>query len=128
MELVGSDNRKSRVNSRDRKNRVKRREERMGRKKYRDEEKPKRYYDFTMLVLILLLTVFGLVIVASASSYTAIKYDLGATYFFKRQALFAAIGIGIMIAVSQFDYGLLIKKPKFLLKRTPVGKPSEKPS
>ncbi len=92
----------------------------MGRKKYRDEEKPKRYYDFTMLVLILLLTVFGLVMVASASSYTAIKYDLGATYFFKRQALFAAIGIGIMIAVSRFDYGLLIKKPKFLLKRTPV--------
>ena len=47
--------------------------------------KPKRFYDYSLLFCIIFLTAFGLVMIYSASSYTAqLKYN-DASYFMMRQ-------------------------------------------
>lgn len=79
-------------------------------KRAKQKEKPKRYYDYTLLALIAMLVGFGLIMVASASSYTAVKYEVEPTYFLKKQAKFAIAGMLIMIGISKLDYKLFRKK------------------
>lgn len=67
-----------------------------------------RHYDYTMLVLIGLLVCFGLVMVCSASAYTAVKYGLESTYYLKRQAIMVIIGVAAMLAISKIDYHFYI--------------------
>ena len=60
--------------------------------------------DYSLLVIILMLLAFGLVMVFSASSANA-HYQYGdATYFFKRQLIWAIVGIALMLMVSKFSY------------------------
>lgn len=68
------------------------------------------HYDYTLIVLVALLVCFGLVMVTSASSYTAVKYGVESTYYLKRQALMAVIGAGAMIFLSGFNYHNYITK------------------
>lgn len=72
--------------------------------------KGKRYYDYSLLFLILFLACFGLVIIYSTSSYNAAKYYGDPMKFLKRQAMLFVLGIPIMIFVSKIDYRLYIKK------------------
>ena len=63
--------------------------------------------DLPMLALTLILLGIGLVMLLSASSYAASleqssNYD--AAYYFKRQAVFAVMGIIAMYFISRFDY------------------------
>ncbi len=63
--------------------------------------------DLPFLALVLILLGIGLVMLLSASSYAASmskasNYD--ATFYFKRQAAFAVMGVVIMYLVSKFDY------------------------
>lgn len=63
--------------------------------------------DLPFLALVLLLLGIGLVMLLSASSYTASvekvsNYD--AAFYFKRQAAFAVMGLVIMYVASKFDY------------------------
>lgn len=63
--------------------------------------------DFVLFATIMLLLAVGIVMVFSASSYTAghskaFKYDY--MYFFKRQMLWALIGTVTMIAAEKYDY------------------------
>lgn len=60
--------------------------------------------DMTFLFLIILLVIIGLVMMFSASYPSALEYNDNSYYYLIRQAVFAAIGIGIMIVVSYFDY------------------------
>lgn len=60
--------------------------------------------DRILAAAVLALTGFGLVMVYSASSVYAERTFGSATYFLSRQALFAAAGIGTMIAVSYVPY------------------------
>ncbi len=65
------------------------------------------YFDYSLLFIILFLVGFGLVMIYSTSSYTA-ALDFGdAAYFFKRQAVFAVLGIVCMLIVSKVDYHFL---------------------
>ncbi|MDO4939314.1 MAG: putative peptidoglycan glycosyltransferase FtsW [Lachnospiraceae bacterium] len=70
--------------------------------------KRKHYYDYGLLFTIIFLTIFGLVMIYSASSYTAqLQYgDPG--YYMKRQGLFALIGFAAMIVISLIDYHKLL--------------------
>ncbi|GAB7079813.1 putative lipid II flippase FtsW [Megalodesulfovibrio paquesii] len=52
--------------------------------------------DFLLLGLTLLLTLFGLVMVLSASGVMASRQFGGAYHFFIRQCIFAVVGLGIM--------------------------------
>lgn len=67
-------------------------------------------YDFTLLMTIFILIGFGLMMVTSASAYTAVKYNVSATHYLVRQAEFAIVGIIVMIAISKFDYRMLEKR------------------
>ncbi|MBQ4564020.1 MAG: cell division protein FtsW [Lachnospiraceae bacterium] len=67
-------------------------------------QKINRYYDYHLLVLIVLLAVFGLVMVMSSSSYAAAKKLGDSLYYFKRQGIILAGGLVVMIVVSRLDY------------------------
>lgn len=65
--------------------------------------------DLPFLLVVILLTGIGVVMVLSAS-YVSAYYDMKgqtgnvATYYFRRQAVFAVLGIAVMYLVSRFDY------------------------
>lgn len=69
-----------------------------------NNNKPRRFYDYSLLFCIIFLTVFGLVMIYSSSSYTAqLKFgDSG--YFMRRQLKIAAGGLAIAIVISKLDY------------------------
>ena len=60
--------------------------------------------DYSLVVIILMLLCFGLVMVFSASSANAHYAYKDATYFFKRQLLWAIAGLVVMWFVSLFSY------------------------
>lgn len=62
------------------------------------------FFDYSLLFIILFLVAFGLVMVYSTSSYTAELKTGSATYYLKRQGIFALLGIGTMILISKLDY------------------------
>ncbi len=69
------------------------------------EYKPRTYYDYSLLLITLVLVCIGLVMVYSTSSYYAVKQKFGdAAYFFKRQTISAILGVVVMIFVSKVDY------------------------
>ena len=71
---------------------------------------PGKFYDFTLLFLVIFLVGFGLVMVYSASSYTAaLDHHGDSAYFLKRQAVFAVLGLAVMFFVSLVDYHILKK-------------------
>lgn len=89
----------------------------MGRTK-RKARKRQSYYDYSMLILVIFIVAFGLVMVYSASSFTAQthdKYGYDAAFFLKKQAKSALAGATFMLLVSKLDY-------RFLLKRIPLTK------
>jgi len=68
-------------------------------------------YDLSLLFITLFLVGFGLLMIYSTSSYTAmVKFSGDSMHFVKRQALCAAIGIVAMLIVSKIDYRIYIKK------------------
>lgn len=65
--------------------------------------------DLELLAIIIIMLFFGLVMVASASSVTAL-YKLGdSMYFLKKQLIVAVIGFVLMIYLSKIDYHVLAK-------------------
>ncbi|MEG2871674.1 MAG: FtsW/RodA/SpoVE family cell cycle protein, partial [Clostridium sp.] len=67
-------------------------------------KKPHRFYDYSLLFTIIFLTVFGLIMIYSASAYKA-QMDYGnPAYFAMRQAVIAAGGGIMMYIVSKINY------------------------
>ncbi len=73
------------------------------------KRKVRRFYDYSLLFVVIFLTGFGLVMLYSASSYSAFMEHHGdAMFYLKRQAIFSVIGIVGMLVVSKvLDYHLL---------------------
>ena len=68
------------------------------------KKKPHRFYDYSLLFTIIFLTVFGLIMIYSASSYKA-QLDYGNPgYFMLRQAGIAGVSFVAMYIVSKIDY------------------------
>ena len=68
------------------------------------KKKVRRFYDYSLLFTIIFLTIFGLIMIYSASSYTAqIKYE-NASFFMAKQAKIALGGFFLMIIISKMDY------------------------
>ena len=65
--------------------------------------------DHGLVVIILALLAFGLVMVFSASSASAHYIQGDATYFFKRQFLWAVLGLISMFVVSRIPYKIFYK-------------------
>lgn len=67
------------------------------------------YTDYQLAFVTIAMVLFGLVMIFSASSYRAVLNGLESTYFVKRQAVFAVLGIFAMIVSSRFNYRALRK-------------------
>ena len=73
------------------------------------------YFDYPSLFLIVFLLLFGLMMVYSISSYKA-SVSLGdSAYYFKRQMLFGAGGVVVMLFVSRLRYQLLYNWSKVIM-------------
>lgn len=70
----------------------------------KDKKTEKNSVDYSLVVIILALLAFGLVMVFSASSASAHYIQGDATYFFKRQLLWAVLGLISMFVVSKIPY------------------------
>ncbi len=69
------------------------------------KKKVRRFYDYSLLFTVVFLTIFGLVMIYSSSSYMAqINYEGNAGYFMTRQAIIALGGFFLMILISKMDY------------------------
>ncbi|MBI2103934.1 putative lipid II flippase FtsW [Candidatus Woesebacteria bacterium] len=60
--------------------------------------------DKPLLILVLILTGIGLIAVADASAPQALNFFKDELYFFKQQAVWAAIGVALLILVSFIKY------------------------
>jgi len=65
-------------------------------------------FDFPFMLIVTILLCAGLVMMFSASYINAIKHQQGdAYYFLKRQAMFAAAGVIVMLLVSKINLNVL---------------------
>lgn len=70
----------------------------------RRDRRKKREINYTFLLVAMALLGFGLVMVFSASSGIAHNNNLGASYYFIRQLIFAGIGLVAMFAIGRINY------------------------
>lgn len=68
------------------------------------KNRPKRFYDYSLLFCIIFLTAFGLLMIYSASSYMAQLRYSDASYFMMRQLKIALGGLVLAIIISKMDY------------------------
>lgn len=73
-----------------------------------NQRKMHSYYDYSLLFLVLFLVCFGLVFIYSTSSFSAQMKDQSPAFYLERQALFAGVGILVMLFVSKIDYHIYI--------------------
>lgn len=67
------------------------------------------FFDYSMLIIVLFLVVFGLVMVYSTSSYSAMIKTGDSAHYFKNQMRATAIGLVGMFAVTVIDYHIWYK-------------------
>ena len=90
-----------------------------------------KFFDYTLLIVVLFLVAFGLVMVYSTSSFSALQDTGDSAYYFKRQLLTSGIGLVAMTItafisyrfwykISGFIYGAAILSIFMVL--TPLGK------
>ena len=72
-----------------------------------NKEKQEVQTDPGLLFLVLLLVVLGLVVLYSTSAYKGRVRFGDSAYYFKKQLFAAALGLGVMYAVSRMDYHFL---------------------
>lgn len=63
-----------------------------------------------LLAIVAALVGFGLLMVYSASSPTALNTTGDAAYYLKRQALFAAVGVAIAFVLAKVDYHVWVRQ------------------
>ena len=68
------------------------------------KKKPIKYFDYSLLVLIIFLLCFGLVMLYSTSSYAGSNKFGDASYFVKKQLFATGLGIVGMYIVSKIPY------------------------
>ena len=90
------------------------------------------YFDYSLLAILICLICFGLVMLYSTSSYSAMMKQNGdSLFYFKRQVMFCIVGLIGMWIVSRIDYHWYFERSKFFyfisifmmfLVKTPLGK------
>lgn len=68
------------------------------------KNKPLRYYDYSLLFLIIFLLCFGLVMLYSTSSYYGFTRFENAAYYVEKQLVFCCVGLIAMFAISMIPY------------------------
>lgn len=89
-----------------------------------------RYFDYTLLTVVLFLLCIGLVMLYSVSSYDANLTWNDSTFYIKKQAIATVVGLGAMFGVMFVDYhiyerfaivGLIVSGILIFLVTTPLG-------
>ena len=90
------------------------------------------YFDYSLLAILICLICFGLVMLYSTSSYSAMMKQNGdSLFYFKRPVLFCIVGLIGMWIVSRIDYHWYFERSKLFyfisifmmfLVKTPLGK------
>lgn len=80
----------------------------------KNETKKRRFYDYSLIFIILFLLVLGLIMIYSASSYTADLKFKNSAYFVNKQLIFVVVGLILMIFVSIVPYQVWIKLSKLI--------------
>lgn len=73
------------------------------------KKKPRRFYDYSLLFTIIFLTVFGLIMIYSSSSYNAQLNGKKASYYMMKQGQIALAGFFMMLVISKIDYHFFAK-------------------
>ena len=68
------------------------------------KKKVRRFYDFSLLFIIIFLTMFGLIMIYSSSAYNAQVLGRKPSYLMTRQGGIALAGFFIMLIISKMDY------------------------
>ncbi len=107
-----------------------------GKSRRKRKEQTEYFFDYSLLFIVLFLLGFGLVMIYSASSYTAFQdYDGDSGHFMKRQLLAIIMGLVMMIVVANIDYhfwqrfyalGYVVSVVSILMVLTPLGIESHK--
>lgn len=71
-----------------------------------------RYFDYGLVAAVIFLICFGLVMLYSTSSYSALEKFGNSMYYFKRQALISAASVIGMLVVSRVPYRLYTRWAK----------------
>ena len=67
-------------------------------------------FDLGLFIVTLILLAFGIIMVLSASAPSAFRTEGDSFYYFKKQGMFAIVGIFVMIFMSKVDYKLYSSK------------------
>lgn len=90
-----------------------------------------KFFDYTLLIVVLFLVAFGLVMVYSTSSFSALQDTGDSAYYFKRQLLTSGIGLVAMTITAFISYKFWYKFGTFIyiaaiisifMVLTPLGK------
>ena len=76
--------------------------------------KAERYFDFSLLFVVILLTLFGILMIFSASSYEANAAFENPAHYLIRQSIAAGIGFVLLVASSFFPYKYFRKIPAWV--------------
>lgn len=101
-----------------------------GRRRLRHREQTEYFFDYSLLFIVIFLLGFGLLMIYSASSYTALEEYGDAGRYLKRQLIAVVIGLIGMTIVANIDYhfwakfyvlGYIISAAAILVVLTPLG-------
>lgn len=74
-------------------------------KKNKERGKTERYFDYSLLFIVIFLVCFGLVMIYSTSAYSSQIVNNGDSfYYLKRQGGLVLLGLGAMILISRIPY------------------------
>ena len=70
----------------------------------RHKRKTEYYFDYSLVFIIIFLVGFGLIMLYSSSSYMASQKYNDAAYWLKRQGIWSALGLAVMLVLSFIPY------------------------
>ena len=76
----------------------------MGQRTGKKRNKKEFFYDYTLLIIVMFLVCFGLVMLYSVSSYSAMSEHGDPAYYLKSQIFATVVGVGVMIFLNIVDY------------------------
>ena len=101
-----------------------------GMTKQHGKARTEHFFDYSLLFIVLFLLGFGLIMIYSASSYSAFSEFGDAAHYLKRQGIATALGLVVMLIVANIPYhfwerfywfGYLISAVLIVLVKSPLG-------
>lgn len=100
------------------------------RRRAKKKEQSEYFFDYSLLFIVLFLLGFGLVMIYSASSYSAFEEYKDTAYYLKKQLIAVILGLALMIIVANIPYhfwerfatlGYLVAAAMIPVVLTPLG-------